>query len=72
MDKTWSERIIELEARGWSLVALGLAIGKSAQALSDIKQGRTKEPGGMAAVKLHHLHSTGARPAPVNDDREAA
>lgn len=62
MDKPWSARITELEANGWSLTELALAIGKSPQALSDIKQGRTKEPGGMAAVKLHHLHSTGAKP----------
>lgn len=59
---TWAQRIKDLEARGWSLADLGKAVGKSAQAVSDIKQGRTKEPGGMAAVKLHHLHSTGARP----------
>ncbi len=62
MDKTWADRIRELEALGWSLAAIGRAIELSPQSLSDIKQGRTREPGGMAAVKLHHLHSTGARP----------
>lgn len=66
MDKTWADRIKELEARDWSLTAIGRAIGLSPQSVSEIKQGRTKEPGGMAAVKLHHLHSTGALP-PVND-----
>lgn len=64
MDINWSDRIKALEAKGWSLTEIGKAIGKSPQGVSDIKQGRTKEPGGMAAVKLHHLHSTGAQ-APV-------
>jgi len=59
---TWAERIKALEARGWSLTEIGRAIGKSPQAVSDLKQERTKEPGGMAAVQLHHLHSTNAKP----------
>ncbi len=62
MDMTWADRIKALEARGWSLTEIARAIGKSPQTVSEIKQGRTKEPGGMAAVQLHHLYSTGARP----------
>lgn len=53
---TWSERIAALEASGWSLTALAREIGLSVQALSDVKQGRTSEPRGMAAVRLHALH----------------
>lgn len=59
---TWADKISELEARGWSLTGMGKAIGLSPQAVSDIKQGRTKAPGGMAAVLLHNLHATGAMP----------
>lgn len=66
MNKTWSERIKELEALGWSLTALGEVIGLSQQSVSDIKQGRTKAPTGMAAVLLHDMHSTGMKP-PSND-----
>ena len=62
MDTTWADQIKALEARGWSLTGIGHAIGKSPQTVSDLKQGRTKEPGGMAAVRLHHLFSTGALP----------
>lgn len=62
MDKPWADRITELESRGWSLAGIGEAIELSPQSVSDIKQGRTKAPTGMAAVKLYHLHSTGARP----------
>lgn len=62
MEITWADRIKTLEARGWSLTAIGDAIGKSTSAVSDIKQKRTKEPGGMAAVNLHHLYATGAKP----------
>jgi hypothetical protein len=60
---TWAQKIISLEGRGWSLTAIGKAIVLSPQSLSDIKQGRTKEPTGMAAVRLHNLFSTGACPA---------
>ncbi|HDS1091567.1 TPA: helix-turn-helix transcriptional regulator [Stenotrophomonas maltophilia] len=63
MEITWADRIKALEERGWSLTEIGRAIGKSPQTVSDLKQGRTKEPGGMAAVQLHHLYATGARPA---------
>ncbi len=51
----WSEKIAALEAAGWSLTALARAVGLSPQALSDIKQGRTVEPRGMAAVRLHAM-----------------
>ncbi|NID06625.1 helix-turn-helix transcriptional regulator [Luteibacter jiangsuensis] len=60
--KPWSERIADLQNDGWSLTALASAIGCSPQALSDIKQGRSQEPRGMAAVRLHHLHLSGAKP----------
>ncbi|WP_414488068.1 helix-turn-helix domain-containing protein [Stenotrophomonas maltophilia] len=63
MEITWADRIKALEERGWTLTDIGRAIGKSPQTVSDLKQGRTKEPGGMAAVQLHHLYATGARPA---------
>ena len=56
MELTWPDRIRELEAAGWSLKGLGDAIKLSPQALSDIKQGRTKAPTGMAAVQLFQLH----------------
>lgn len=62
MTPTWSERIAALESAGWSLTELAKTIGMSPQALSDIKQGRSNEPRGMAAVRLHSLHSTGALP----------
>jgi transcriptional regulator with XRE-family HTH domain len=54
--KTWLERVSELEAAGWSLTRLGNEIGLSPQSLSDIKQGRSKEPRGMSAVRLYLLH----------------
>ena len=63
MDKTWSEMIVLLEGLGWSVTALAEAIELSPTALSDLKHGRSKAPTGMAAVKLHHLASTGQRPS---------
>lgn len=65
----WSEKVVELESRGWSLTGIAKEIGLSVQSVSDIKQERTNSPRGMAAVHLHNLHSTGRRP---NDLREAA
>lgn len=58
----WAGIVSELETLGWSLTGLGRAIGLSPQAVSDIKQGRTKAPSGMAAVKLHQLHERGDGP----------
>ena len=62
MDITWADRIRDLEDRGWTLTAIGDRVGLSPQGVSDIKQGRTKAPTGMAAVLLHHVHLTGERP----------
>ncbi|TAA42168.1 XRE family transcriptional regulator [Pseudoxanthomonas winnipegensis] len=58
----WSACISSLETLGWSLTGIGKAIGLSPQAVSDIKQGRTKAPSGMAAVRLHDLHERGEGP----------
>ncbi len=62
MNTSWSEKVRALELIGWSLTGLAEAVGLSVQALSDVKQGRTRAPAGMAAVQLHHLYSTGAKP----------
>lgn len=69
--KTWSERIADLQRDDWSLTDIASAIGCSPQALSDIKQGRTKEPTGMAAVRLHNLHATGAKPPAPAEGEDA-
>ncbi len=58
----WSSIIGELERRGWSLTAIAKAVGSHTSSVSDIKQGRTRAPTGMAAVRLHALWSTGAMP----------
>jgi transcriptional regulator with XRE-family HTH domain len=63
--ETWADKIAALEDRGWSLTAIARAIGiPNPSSLSDIKQGRSKEPRGMAAVRLHNLFSTGVLPPP--------
>ncbi len=54
--KTWTERITELEAAGWSLTKIAAEIGLSLPALSDVKQGRTSQPRANAALKLDALH----------------
>ena len=61
--KTWADRIEDLEAAGWSLTGIATAIELSPQSLSDIKQGRSKEPRGMAAVRLFQLHKRECRKA---------
>jgi transcriptional regulator with XRE-family HTH domain len=58
----WTQVILDLEKQGWSLTALGRAIGLSPQSVSDIKHGRTKAPSGMAAVRLYDLHQKAAGP----------
>lgn len=71
MNPTWSEKVIALEANGWSLTALAEAVGLSVSAVSDLKQKRTMQPGGMAAVQLHHLYATGAKPPVAAADQAA-
>lgn len=67
---TWAQRIADLEARSWSLTKIAAEVGASTSAMSDIKQGRTKEPRASVAMALHALHArVMAEPAP---DREAA
>lgn len=70
MNTTWSDRIKDLEARGWSLKRIADALGASAAAISEIKQGRTKAPTGMVAVELFLLHQSqcGAVEQAANDD----
>lgn len=56
-----------MEGRGWTLTALANRAGASVGAISDLKQGRTKQPRGTVALELHHLYSTGAQP-PTNEE----
>lgn len=73
MELSWSEKIIELEGRGWSLKSLSETTALSPQSLSDIKAGRTKQPTGMAAVRIHTLFTSGMRPdARTSHSAEAA
>lgn len=60
-EPNWQQRITDLEASGHKLAALAKRVGLSVQALSDIKNGRTTEPKGMAAVRLHDLHTKAMR-----------
>lgn len=53
----WSEKVIALEAAGWSQSDIAVEVGISPQSISDIKAKRTVEPRGMAAVGLHALHA---------------
>lgn len=53
--KTWARRIKDLEDLGWSAAGLAEHCGIAYSTLSDIKNGRSKEPRGMAAVLLHAL-----------------
>ena len=57
MDTNWPEKIKALEESGMTLTAIGEAIGLTPGAVSDVKQGRTSNPRGMAAVRLHQLHA---------------
>lgn len=54
---TWRQMIVDLEASGMTLTGIGDRIDLSTASVSDIKQGRTREPRGMSAVRLYELHS---------------
>lgn len=65
--ETWADRICALETMGWSLTDIAREIGLSAQAVSDLKQGRSSAPRGMAAVKLHQLAQSPPNPPSQRD-----
>lgn len=54
----WPKAVARLERSGLTLrqIAEGVGAG-SAQAISEIKRAKTKEPRGMVAVNLHALHT---------------
>lgn len=53
---TWAERVTALRQSGMTLAGIARHIGISPQGACDIEQGRTREPMGMAAVRLYMLH----------------
>lgn len=53
---TWSDRVKALRATGMKLAEIGECIGLAPSSVSDIEQGRTKLPGGDAALKLDELY----------------
>jgi transcriptional regulator with XRE-family HTH domain len=52
----WARKIADLEASGRTLADIATAIGLTAAAVSELKQGRSKQPRGNAALKLIELH----------------
>lgn len=64
---TWSTRIRDLMAAGMKQSEIGAEVGLATSTISDLANGRTKAPGGEAAIKLFELHRTRcANPAPQN------
>lgn len=61
----WADRIKAIQdASGLSLTDLAREVGMSVSGLSDVRHGRSAEPRGMAAVRLHAMHErlTSAKP----------
>jgi len=59
---TWAEMVVAAQSRGWTLKELAVELGIAYSTLCDIRRGETKEPTGMAAVRLHRIHVTEAKP----------
>lgn len=55
-ETTWAEKIEALEDHGFSLVEIADEVGLTTASISEIKQGRTKAPTGMAAVHLYQMY----------------
>lgn len=58
LKQAWSSRIKKLERSGWTLTAIGSAVGLTVASVYDLKTGRTDEPKGYAAVRLYLLDGT--------------
>lgn len=53
----WPLAVRRLERSGMTLKQIADSVGaNSAQVISEIKRGKTQEPKGMVAVRLHGLH----------------
>lgn len=55
--ENWSDKIAALESLGMRLTDIADEVKCSVQAISELKQGRSKAPRGMHAVRLHALHA---------------
>lgn len=56
MEINWAELIEDLEGAEMPLKDIADHIGLTSSSVSDIKNGRSKAPGGTAAVLLYQLH----------------
>lgn len=69
----WTDKIVDLEGAGLSLVAIAEFVGMTPAAVSELKQGRTKEPRFTSATKLLALHvehcGPGRPPSRGHDDQ---
>lgn len=62
---TWKERVLFVEAAGKTRQEIAEYIGLAYSSLNDIVSGATKEPRGMAAVRLYELaRASGFREGP--------
>lgn len=61
----WAKRIVELEGKECPLKKISEETGLAVSSLSDIKNGRTKQPRGDAAMKLYELHQRLCAGAPA-------
>ena len=59
MNKTqsWSEMLHQLRALGYGPTKVAAEIGLSHNAVSDLTLGKSKEPKGLAAIRIHQMHS---------------
>ena len=55
MDSDWKKRVLWCERAGLSRAEIAESCGLSYSSLGDLMRGATREPRGMAAVKLYHL-----------------
>lgn len=55
MDIDWKERVLWCERAGLSRAEIAESCGLSYSSLGDLMRGATREPRGMAAVKLWQL-----------------
>lgn len=67
----WTDCILDIEGCGLSLSAIARELNCPITTLSDIKQGRTKEPRGSLAIALLRLHADRVA-APKREQKEAA
>lgn len=60
----WKQLLADLKARGWTQQQIGERVGATQASISDLANGKTKDPAHSIGKALEVLHDSGERYEP--------